>query len=93
MAVYLKTVELPVLLFNVSCVADEAARAAGRKSDLYGSLFSYEQFVPAGYCCFWKKGYATGADDGVYVVGTPAQRDQQRNYRPDMDMGQLAKHG
>ena len=57
---------------------------AGRKGELFPSLFDYEVLIPASHCCFWKRGYLTGRDDSVYVVGTPEQRS--KNERPP-DLG------
>jgi hypothetical protein len=36
----------PVLLFHVSCWADEAARQRGKVRDLYDSLWDYEHLLP-----------------------------------------------
>ena len=71
-AQFLKNAELPVMLYRVSCIADHAAFEAGRKGELWGSLFDYEQIIPKGYACFWQK---QGCGD-VYVVGTTAQRQK-----------------
>jgi len=56
----------PVSLFTVSCVADAAARAAGRKSDLYPSLYAYAFLLPAGYTTRWLK--AGGGSDSLLMV-------------------------
>ena len=64
-AEHLTAASLPVMLYTLSVVADRAAVNAGRKSELYPSLFSYEELLPSGYRAFWQK---TGEDGGLYVV-------------------------
>lgn len=42
-------------LYELSVVADKAAFAAGKKYELFSSLYSYETLVPKGAKVFWKK--------------------------------------
>lgn len=43
----------PVTLFSVSCWADQAAREAGRKTELYRSLYDYANLLPGGWRSRW----------------------------------------
>lgn len=46
----------PVLsLYDLSVVADEAARAAGKKRDLFPSLSDYEAVLPPGAKVYWAR--------------------------------------
>jgi len=65
---YLNSTTLPVSLWAVTLQADEGARSAGRISELYPSLFDYEQLIPSGFRCFWKKQTGLLAGDGIYSV-------------------------
>ena len=75
-AEHLAAASLPVMLFSLSVIADQAAMRAGRTTELYSSLFDYERLLPAGYCGFWKK---TGEDGGLFVVDRTGNRE---DYRP-----------
>jgi hypothetical protein len=75
-AEHLAAASLPVMLYTLSVIADQAAFRAGRMTELYSSLFSYEELLPAGYCGFWKK---TGEGGGLFVVDRAEKRE---NYRP-----------
>lgn len=61
----------PVLLYSVSCVADEAARGR-RQTDLFPSLFDYEVLLPADWTARWLG--STGSSDSM-CYATP--RDWQ----------------
>lgn len=65
---FLDSTTLPTMLWSVSCVADTAARTAGRKSELFPSLFDYERLIPAGFKCFWRKSKGLLYGDGLYSV-------------------------
>lgn len=81
---FLSETKLPTSLFNVSCEADSAARQAGRKTELFPSLFDYEQIIPSGFRCFWKKqtsGFLQG--DGIYSVDRSNKAIQDYPH-PDM---------
>jgi len=41
--------DVPIPLYTVSVMADEAARAAGKKRDLFNTLAEYEQVLPEGW--------------------------------------------
>lgn len=43
------------MLYELSVVADKAARAAGKKYALFLSLYDYESLVPPKARVFWKK--------------------------------------
>lgn len=45
-------------LYQLSLVADRAAREAGKKRDLYDSLDSYAALLPPGAWVFWNAGMA-----------------------------------
>jgi hypothetical protein len=45
--------EEPISLFRVSCIADQAARGAGRKKDLFQSLWDYVEILPEGWHVRW----------------------------------------
>jgi hypothetical protein len=64
---YMAKQNRPVSLWSLSCAVDHAVRAAGKKSDMYESLFDYEQLVPAGYHCTWLQN-KRGGDKIYYVV-------------------------
>lgn len=49
--------EETLLLWTISVVADSAARQAGRKSDVYESLFDYNAVLPPGTRCAWIKSF------------------------------------
>ncbi|MEW5935366.1 MAG: hypothetical protein AB1816_17450 [Bacillota bacterium] len=42
-------------LYDLSVVADEAARAAGKKRDLFPSLSDYEAVLPRGANVYWAR--------------------------------------
>jgi len=77
-AARLEGAEEPVTLFTLSCVADTSVRDAGKKRDLYESLYPYENLLPPGWCPKWCS--ADGCSDSLlYAVpdswkpGTPAK--------------------
>lgn len=43
-------------LYHLSVVADEAAMEAGKKRELFSSLYEYERLLPPGTKVFWKNG-------------------------------------
>lgn len=51
---YLKNCDKPcVMLFSMSAVADEAAYQAGKKRELFTSLYDYEGVLPHGATLRW----------------------------------------
>jgi hypothetical protein len=56
-----------VSLYSLSCIVDGAVRAAGKKGDMYSSLFDYEDLVPVGWHCSWMQN-KRGGDKIYYVV-------------------------
>lgn len=61
-------------LYTLSVVADEAAREAGRKSELYESLFDYGELLPKGARCQWV-GNGSGSLYSVLNPYCPASKD------------------
>jgi hypothetical protein len=56
-------------LYAVSVIADQAAAQAGKKRDLFSSLYDYTDLLPAGYMALWLANSAN--PDGckmLYVV-------------------------
>jgi hypothetical protein len=62
----------PVLLYAVACWADEAVRCAGKKGNLFGSLYDYADVLPAGWCPQWLG--AEGSSDRMLYVTPPGWR-------------------
>lgn len=62
-------------LWDISVVADEAAFAAGKKKELFDSLYEYERVLPHGAKVFWKK---TGDFSGVLSVLNPYSYCRQK---------------
>jgi len=58
----------PVQLFGVSCVADRAARDAGKKRDLYNSLYSYPDLLPPGWRTQWLTAQGGSGDRLLFAV-------------------------
>lgn len=59
----------PMVLFDVTCVADMAAREAGKKRDLFESLYDYTVLLPADWTTAWlSTSDSPTADSMVYVV-------------------------
>lgn len=73
--------EPTVLLYSVSAAADEAARNAGRKSELYESLFGYIDLLPPGTRTGW---VGSTYGDGFYMVFNPFNPDSAtvKTYEP-----------
>jgi hypothetical protein len=72
-------------LWTLSCVADAAAKAIGKKKDLYPSLFDYEQLLPPGAKLEWIK---QGESSSIYCVINPyyqGKRRAERARNPDFD--------
>lgn len=42
-------------LYTLSCIADKAAYGAGKKTELFSSLYSYESLLPSGSRTQWNK--------------------------------------
>lgn len=57
--------EKTISLYHLSMVADGAAFAAGKKKELFPSLFDYESLLPPGARTVWLK------DNGMYSVINP----------------------
>lgn len=64
--------EATMSLYRASCIADAAARAIGRKRDLYPSLYDYETLLPRGARTVW---VGASAGDGVLSVINPYSRN------------------
>jgi hypothetical protein len=47
------TGESLILFYTLSCVADEAAYGAGKKTELFSSLYDYETLLPSGARTQW----------------------------------------
>lgn len=54
----------PVLMFSLTSLADQAAVAIGRKTDLFESLFDYMELLPSGWTSAWLG--QGGAGDSLY---------------------------
>jgi hypothetical protein len=67
----------PVLLFSVACAADEAARNAGKKTDLYRSLYDYPQLLPETWTVAWLSASPGTGDSLLFAV--------PRAWRPGKD--------
>ena len=57
----------PVMLFSVSCMADEAARKAGKRRDLHESLEDYIKLLPEGWRADWLA-VSGGGDSLLYAI-------------------------
>lgn len=44
-----------IMLYTLSCIADDAAYGAGKKTELFSSLYSYESLLPSGSRTQWNK--------------------------------------
>ena len=66
--------EPTVLLYSVSVAADEAARNAGRKSELYDSLYGYLDLLPHGT----RRGWVEHGSGGMYMVFNPFNPDSAK---------------
>lgn len=66
-ATYLAGRTQPVMLYSLTSVADAAAREAGRVSDLFESLWSYESMLPAGWKGAWL-GNDSGEDSIYHAI-------------------------
>jgi hypothetical protein len=65
-AAHLSGMTQPVLMFSLTGVADSAAGAAGRRSDLFPSLFDYVDLLPGAWTTAWLgKG---GSGDSLYYA-------------------------
>ena len=53
----------PIMFFTLTAVADQAAREAGRKTDLFESLWSYAALLPSGWSGGW---LGNGHGDSIY---------------------------
>jgi len=63
----------PMSLWALSCVADQAVIAAGRKSDLFGSLYPYADLLPSGWHTIWLKAQG-GSGDSLLMAVPPRWR-------------------
>jgi uncharacterized protein YbdZ (MbtH family) len=71
--------EDPIVLFDAVCIMDEAARAAGRKSELFGSLWDYADYLPSGWTTAWlTTSDRPGADSMAYAI-PPGWREGSSN--------------
>jgi hypothetical protein len=57
----------PISLWSLSVTVDEAVMAAGRSTEMFGSLFDYESLLPIGWHCTWLQN-KRGGDKMYYVV-------------------------
>lgn len=67
--------ETCIPLFQLSYVADEAARQAGKVRDLYESLYTYQRLLPKGAQVGWHNDFlsvATGRDPSFAFGGAVA---------------------
>ena len=64
----LQSTKDPIMLWTVSCWADEAARAAGKKTELYASLYDYSNILPSGWRTRWLQ---TGGDSRMMHACPP----------------------
>ena len=55
------------MLYSLTSVADSAAREAGRVSDLFESLWSYESMLPPGWKGAWL-GAGAGRDSIYHAI-------------------------
>ncbi len=66
--------EDPVTLWTVSCWAESAAQEAGKKRELYPSLYDYAGLLPITWMTAWLKSSDSPlADSMLYVVPRPWQ--------------------
>ncbi len=62
----------PLTLYTLSCTADTAAREAGKKGELYPSLFDYADLLPGGWRGRWLKSEGSGPNgDSLYMACPP----------------------
>lgn len=60
----------PVMLWSLACIADEACRAAGKRRDLYDSLYRYEDLLPPGWRPEWITAHG-GTGDSLLMAVPP----------------------
>ena len=58
----------PCSLWEMSCVADTAARKVGRRTDLYPSLYEYADLLPGGWRTQWLTAKGGSADSMLMAV-------------------------
>lgn len=58
----------PRSLWEMSCVADAAARKMGRRTDLYPSLYEYADLLPGGWRTQWLTAKGGSGDSMLMVV-------------------------
>ena len=65
----------PLSLWNVSCTADEGAREAGRKTELFQSLYDYGDLLPSGWRQRWLKNGLHSGGDSLLMCCPPGWRE------------------
>ena len=58
----------PCSLWEMSCVADAAARKVGRRTELYPSLYEYSDLLPGGWRTQWLTAKGGSGDSMLMVV-------------------------
>ena len=58
----------PRSLWEVSCVADAAARKTGRRTELYPSLYEYADLLPGGWRTQWLTARGGSGDSMLMAV-------------------------
>lgn len=57
----------PKVMFDVACVADQAAYQRGKKTEMFGSLWDYVSLLPPGWRVRWLSAEG-GSDSMAYAV-------------------------
>lgn len=70
-----------MLMFTVSCWADSAACAAGKKRELYGSLFDYCDVLPASWVTRWLTGNGPGFNSDSFFCAVPHDFDRNNQWK------------
>ena len=58
----------PCSLWEMSCVADAAARKVGKRTELYRSLYEYSDLLPGGWRTQWLTAKGGSGDSMLMVV-------------------------
>jgi len=67
----------PIMLYDVSLMADRTARREGRKTDLFDSLYDYEALLPEGWGCAWLSASDSPTADSILYCTPPGWREGQ----------------
>lgn len=80
----------PIPLFNASCIMDEGARAAGKKQELFNSLYAYADLLPPGWSTAWlSTSLNPGGDSMLYATPPGWKPGESRSQDLLMGGGQL----